>query len=362
MVFRVCILIFFLISVPSWAQKSEANDVDNYKAVTLVDFDNVIWSFSFINENEVLISLRKGELYYFNIKTKEKIKLKIPKIEEYGQGGLLDVHYVNSDETHYIYYTFSENYNGLMTTSLARGIYQNKTVSEIETLFSAKTDSDKKRHFGSRLLFKDNTIFMTIGDRGKRDYAQDLGFHNGKILRLTMEGKPAPGNPFENTQGALPEIWSLGHRNPQGIDLDPVTGEIYSIEFGPRGGDELNIIKKSANYGWPIITYGKEYWGPSIGTTHKKGMEQPVTYWTPSISPSGMAFYHSDKLPLWNNSLFLAALGSQHLRRLTLNKGKVTSEEILFAENKERVRHVRTSPDGWLYYSTDSGKLIRIQN
>lgn len=351
-----------LISVPSWAEKPESNEANNYKAVTLVNFNSVIWSFCFINEYELLISLRKGELYYFNIKTKEKIKLEIPTIEEYGQGGLLDVHYVNGDKANYIYYTFSEKRNGLITTSLARGIYQDKAVSEVVTLFSAITNSDKKQHFGSRLLFKDKSIFMTIGDRGKRDYAQNLGFHNGKILRLTMEGKPAPSNPFENNKGALPEIWSLGHRNPQGIDLDPVSGEIYSIEFGPRGGDELNIIKKSANYGWPVTTYGKEYWGPSIGTTHNKGMVQPVTYWTPSISPSGMAFYHSDKLPLWNNSLFIAALGSQHLRRLTIKNGKITSQEILFAENKERVRHVRTSLDGWLYYSTDSGKLIRVQN
>lgn len=243
---------------------------------------------------------------------------------------------------------------------MARGIYQNKTVSDVKTLFSAKTNSDKREHFGSRLLFKDNTIFMTIGDRGKRKHAQNLSYHNGKIIRLTMDGKPALGNPFENKKDALPEIWSLGHRNPQGIDLDPVTGELYSIEFGPRGGDELNIIKKSANYGWPVITYGKEYWGPSIGDTHKKGMEQPVIYWTPSISPSGMVFYNSDKYPPWKNSLFLAALGSQHLRRLEINKGKVTSEEILFSENKERVRHVRISPDGWLYYSTDSGKLKRV--
>jgi glucose/arabinose dehydrogenase len=245
---------------------------------------------------------------------------------------------------------------------LARGIYKNKALSEIKTLFSAKTNSDEREHFGSRLLFKDNTIFMTIGDRGKRDLAQNLDYHNGKILRLTLEGKPATGNPFEKTKNALPEIWSYGHRNPQGIDIDPITGEIYSIEFGPRGGDELNLIQKSKNYGWPVITYGKEYWGPSIGDTHNEGMQQPVIHWTPSISPSGMTFYHSEKYPEWKNSLFLAALGSRHLRRLELKDNQVTSEEMLFSDLNERIRHVRISPDGYLYFSTDSGKLMKVEN
>jgi len=233
-------------------------------------------------------------------------------------------------------------------------------LRNFKVIFRAKVYGKTSRHFGSRVLIVDDHLFMTVGDRGKRKYAQNLGYHNGKILRLTLNGKPATGNPFVNNKDALPEIWTLGHRNPQGIDINRVTGSIYSVEFGPRGGDELNLIQKSLNYGWPVITYGKEYYGPSIGKKSKKGMEQPLTYWTPSISPSGMAIYDSDKLPLWKGHIFLAALGSQHLRRLKLINNKVTEQEKLFGYLKERIRQVRQGPDGYLYFSTDSGKIFKV--
>ena len=201
---------------------------------------------------------------------------------------------------------------------------------------------------------------MTIGDRGERKYSQDLGVHNGTVLRLTLDGKPAAGNPFANQAGARPEIWSYGHRNPQGIDFDPVSGKLYSCEFGPRGGDELTLVQPKLNYGWPVITYGREYWGGSIGPSFKDGMEQPVKHWTPSISPSGMAFYNGDKIKAWKGNLFIAALGNRHVRRIVMSGGKVQREEILFADLSERVRQVKQSPDGYLYFSTDSGKIFRV--
>ena len=355
---RFAFICFLFATFIVWVGFPKPSTSSDYKATTLVDFGEVVWSFSFVNEKEVLVSLRSGSLYHVNIATKQKTKLSSPKTEEHGQGGLLDVHYIADGG--YVYVTYSEEHNGLYTTSLARGVLKGQTLQGLETLFSAKAYGEGGRHFGSRLLFKDGFIFMTIGGRGERDLAQDLSHHHGTILRLTMDGKAAPGNPYENDAQALPEIWSFGHRNPQGIDIDPVSGEIYSIEFGPRGGDELNHIKKATNYGWPVITYGKEYWGPSIGETHKEGMEQPIKHWTPSISPSGMAFYTSDNIAAWKNNLFVAALGEEHLRRLEMQDGKVVAEEVLFADLGERIRHVRTGPDGWLYFATDSGKLMRV--
>lgn len=331
-----------------------------HSAQSIAKFDEVVWGFDFISEDELLVTEREGSLYYLNLKTKEKKKLSIPKVRAKGQGGLLDVHFVTFSGKEYVYLTFSEEVEGSFTTSLARGVYKDKKILNLQTLFRAKVYGNTSRHFGSRLIFKENHIFMTVGDRGKRKYAQDISYHNGKILKLTLEGKPAADNPYLKTKGALPEIWSLGHRNPQGIDRDPISGQIYSVEFGPRGGDELNLVKKSMNYGWPVITYGKEYWGPSIGETHKVGMEQPVVYWTPSISPSGMVFYLGEKLKGWKGQLFIACLGGQHLRRLKLDKGKVVEQEKLFEDLDERIRHVRNGPDGLLYFSTDSGKIYQV--
>ncbi|PCJ48479.1 MAG: hypothetical protein COA74_08785 [Gammaproteobacteria bacterium] len=334
-----------------------------YKLSTIFQTERseVIWGFDFISKDELVISLRSGKLYYFNILTNEKIQLEVPDIYSSGQGGLLDVHFKTLQGIDYIYFTFSLKVGKVVTTALARGEYKNKRLENLKTIFKANVKSDSSSHFGSRLVFTDNHLFMTIGDRGERKYAQDLSYHNGKILRLTFDGRAAKGNPFESKPDALYEIWSYGHRNPQGIDINPVNQKIYSAEFGPRGGDEVNIINKAKNYGWPIITYGREYWGFKIGSTHKKGMEQPLVYWTPSISPSGMAFYTGDKIKEWKNNLFLAALGGSHLRRLVIKDDRIVSQTVLFKKLGERFRHVRTGLDGYLYVSTDSGKIIKIE-
>lgn len=331
---------------------------------TVFETDAVVWGFDFINTEEMLLTLRDGRLVHVNLNNKTQNIIPIKSVKVAGQGGLLDVHYQLIAGTPYVYLTFSKAAEGGNTTVLARGEWANNQLNNLEIIFEAKiapVDSllaVGNRHFGSRLLFVDSYIYMTIGDRGNRDYAQSLDYHNGKIVRLKLNGEPADNNPFGSE--ALPEIWSYGHRNPQGIDIDPRNQKIYSVEFGPRGGDELNFIEKGNNYGWPIITYGREYWGPSIGDTHQAGMEQPLAYWVPSISPSGMAFYSGDKIAAWQNNLFLANLGSQHLRRLVIEDGQVVEQEVLFADLNERIRHVRTGADGFLYFSTDSGKVMRV--
>lgn len=320
--------------------------------------DNVIWGIDFIEKDKIVVSLRSGQLYLVDLITKKKFLLQSPKVEQGGQGGLLDVKYYAPKS--YLYMTFSEKIEGVVTTSLARGVLKNNVLTSIKVIFRSKVFSDTTRHFGSRIAIKNDAIFMTVGDRGFREYAQKLDFHNGKILKLDLDGNFFKDNPFVNTPNALSEIYSLGHRNPQGIDFDPKTNQLYSCEFGPKGGDELNLIKPGNNYGWPIITYGKEYYGLSIGTTHKTGLIQPVTHWTPSISPSGMTFYIGDKIKEWQGDLFLAALGSRHLRRLVLEDEKVIKQYKYFESENERFRMIRNSPDGYLYLTTDSGNIYKV--
>ena len=352
-------IVTLLLSFTGTAERAAAAD---YQLDTVFETDGVVWSFAFLSPSEMLAVRRDGKLFYTDFSQNIQRELPAPSVVTSGQGGLLDVHIHDEDDVRYIYLTYStEVDDGDATTALARGEWRDGTLQKLETLFVADTEGDSGRHFGSRLLFHGGHIYMTIGDRTERDYAQDLSVHNGKILRLDARGRAARDNPFSQQKDALPEIWSYGHRNSQGIDYERDSGKIYSAEFGPRGGDELNLIERGKNYGWPVITYGREYWGPSIGDTHAGGMEQPVAYWTPSISPSGMAFYYGDKIPQWRGSLFLANLSSQHLRRLVFGEnGKVTEQEVLFDDLDERFRHVRESPDGYLYFSTDSGRVVRV--
>lgn len=357
----ITIIIFTLFSNTIISAKAKEISSKEYRLDTIFEAENkTIWSFDFISDTEIILGLKEGKIYYFNLATAEKRLISTPVVHSSGQGGLLDIHFKKIDNKSYVYFTYSLKTGKEITTALARGQYVEKSIINIKTIFKAKVYGDSGRHFGSRLIFNEEYIFMTIGERGERKYAQNLAYHNGKILRLTYDGKAAKGNPFTAVANALPEIWSYGHRNPQGIDINPVDNKIYSVEFGPRGGDELNLIAKGNNYGWPVITYGHEYHGPKIGTTHKEGMQQPLVYWTPSISPSGMVFYRGDKIPQWKNNIFVAALGSTHLRRLVLKNGRVTLQQVLLNDLGERFRHVRNSPDGYLYFCTDSGKIIKI--
>lgn len=353
---KLLVLFFVFISFEAFSKDLSQKEVKITKIFE--EEDSVIWGFSFLDKNNLLLSFREGRLVHLNFKSKKKENIGIPTVHAYGQGGLLDVQKFEINGLDYIYITYSQRVDGIKTTSLARAPFKKGKVGKFINIFNAKVKSDTNRHYGSRLAYDGKYIFMTVGDRGKREFAQDLNLHNGKILRLTPEGKAAPGNPFE--KNGLPEIWTYGHRNPQGIYYDSSKGGLYSCEFGPRGGDELNVIVKGKNYGWPVITYGSEYYGPKIGTTKKEGMEQPLVYWVPSISPSGMTIYKGDKYVKWKGDFFLANLSSHHIRRVKIKEGKVIEQQKILEDLDERIRAISTGPEGYLYFSTDSGLLYKI--
>lgn len=292
-----------------------------------------------------------------------------PEVDDRNQGGLLDVAPApDFDNSRMLYFSFAEPTPQGSLTAVGKGrLSDDETkIEDFRIIYRAIPYFDNSMHFGSRLLFdKNGHIFVTTGERSDlatRPNAQKLDTAHGKVIHITTEGEPVPGNPFIGTEGALPEIYSYGHRNPQGLDIHPVTGELWLSEMGPRGGDEVNLIKPGKNYGWPTITYGIEYSGKIIGEgiTQKEGMEQPVYYWDPVFSPSGMAFYSSNAVPEWENNLFIGGLSSKHIVRLVIKENKVTGEERLLANEGQRFRDVADGKEGALYAVTDEGRLYRI--
>jgi glucose/arabinose dehydrogenase len=291
-----------------------------------------------------------------------------PKVNDGGQGGLLDVALdPDFSQNKTIYWAFSEKAGNANLTAVAKGQLpdNDSTIQNPVVIFRATPELNSEMHYGSRLVFdRDGYLFVTAGERSileGRKQAQWLSSGLGKIFKITKDGKPAPGNPFLNQPDAKPEIYSYGHRNPQSLDINPVTGDLWEAEFGPRGGDELNLIKPGKNYGWPVITYGIEYSGEKVGDgiQQKEGMEQPVYYWDPVVSPSGMVFYSSDSIPEWKNNLFIGCLSSMHIARLVIENNKVVGEESLLLDKKERFRDVAQS-NGKLYAVTDGGNLYRV--
>ncbi|HIP79678.1 MAG TPA: PQQ-dependent sugar dehydrogenase, partial [Kiloniellaceae bacterium] len=281
-------------------------------------------------------------------------------------GGLLDVA-VHPDfaENGLIYLSYAGPGEGGASTEVARGRLDGMALQDVEVIFRATPKSGGTGHFGSRLVFdRDGKLFISLGDRRQIRESQNLGNHIGTVIRLNDDGSVPEDNPFLGQAGAQPEIYSYGHRNVQGMTLHPESGEIWSHEHGPRGGDELNLVKAGANYGWPVITYGIDYSGAIItDKTEAPGMEQPIVYWDPSIAPSGMAFYDGDKFPQWQGDLFIGALAHLHLRRLEMEGGQVVGQESLLTGLNERIRDVRNGPDGYLYVLTDSsnGQLLRLE-
>ncbi len=296
----------------------------------------------------------------------------IPEVDSRGQGGLLDVAPAPDFETsRMLYFTlaeFSKNKTEGSLTAVGRGKLSanERQIENFEIIFRAIPYFDNSMHFGSRVVFDNKgNIFVSTGERSDmrtRPKAQHLDNGYGKVVYITTEGKPVAGNPFINTANALPEIYSYGHRNAQGLDIHPVTGDLWLSEMGPRGGDEINLIKPGKNYGWPTIGYGIEYNGKKVGDgiTQKEGMEQPVYYWDPVLSPSGMTFYNSDIIPEWENNLFIGGLSSKHIARLVIKDNKVIGEERLLVEENQRFRDVGVGADGALYAVTDAGRLYRI--
>lgn len=355
----------FLTALLFWcATQANAYESEHYTfdIEVLTEQSNIIWGFDFLPDGKILFSERSGALKLLNPKTHDVITIKnLPTILVDAEYGLLDVSvHPNFEQTHWIYLTHSVlAKNGKPTTALSRAELVNDSLKNVQVLFTAFENNTE----GSRIVFdKKGHLFMSLGERNERDKVQSLGYHNGKIIRLNEDGSLPADNPFVNTANAKPEIWSLGHRNSQGLAFDK-SGALWQSEFGPLGGDEINIIEAGKNYGWPVITYGREYTGEPIGEGFRKQkMEQPIIYYFPSLSPSGISFYEGNQYPKWRGNLFVAALSGQQLKRLVVEKNRVIRQEALLENLKWRFRHVREGKDGFLYFSTDSGKLARIVN
>jgi len=325
------------------------------------------WSLAFLPDGRMLVTERPGRLRYVAADGQLSAPIEgLPAVRAVEQGGLLDVALdpdfaANST----IYLSYAEPGDGALSgTAVARARLEGGRLADLKVIFRQLPKVDSQHHYGSRLVFaKDGTLFVTLGDRlNQRGLVQDPGTHIGKIVRIVPDGGVPSDNPFMGQDGTRPEIWSLGHRNVQGATLHPVTGRLWAIEHGPRGGDEINLPEAGRNYGWPVITYGREYQGPAIGEgTTKDGMEQPLHIWVPSIAPSGMTFYTGDAFPAWKGQLFVGALAARLIVRLEFDAdGKVKLEERI--RIGERVRDVRQGPDGALYLLTDedAGRLLRL--
>jgi glucose/arabinose dehydrogenase len=328
------------------------------------------WGIAPLPDGRLLITQKKGTFRIADSSGKLGDEITgIPKVNDSGQGGLLGVTVdPNFAKNRMVYWTFSNETKQGNLTAVAKGRLSDdeKTIENATIIYNATPAYKGDLHYGSRILFdKTGTIVFSTGERSDietRPQAQALNSSLGKIIRISVDGKPASGNPFVGNPNAKPELYSYGHRNVQGLAFHPTTGDLWENEFGPRGGDELNLIAAGKNYGWPTITYGIEYDGETIGgrKTQMKGMEQPIYYWDPVVSPSGMTFYSGNKIPEWQNNLFIGGLSSQHILRLVIENNKVTGEERLLANEGERFRDVQQGKDGALYAITDSGKLYRI--
>lgn len=293
----------------------------------------------------------------------------VPNVDDDGQGGLLGICLDPAfAQNRMVYWAFSQpGANGNLTAvAKAKLSADEKTLEEVKILYRATPEYKGSLHYGGRVAFsKDGNLYLSTGERSDletRPQAQDLNSGLGKIIRITTDGKPASGNPFVGKAGVQPEIYSYGHRNVQGIAFHPVTGDLWETEFGPRGGDEINRVEAGKNYGWPTITYGIEYSGKTIGDViqQKEGMEQPVYYWDPVISPSGTTFYTGNSIPEWKNNLFISTLSGMHICRIVIENNKVVGEERLLSGENQRFRDITTGSDGALYAVTDQGKLYRI--
>lgn len=327
------------------------------------------WAVVPMPDGRMLITEKSGYMQIHNANgTLVKKITGFPAVDYNGQGGLLDVA-LDPDFTKnkMIYWSFSEKVSGGNLMAVAKGTLNEAggNVDNPVVIFRATPALRGGLHFGSRLVFtKEGYLFVSTGERSVlegRMQAQLLNSGLGKIFRITKEGKPAPGNPFIGKTGAMPEIYAYGIRNAQSLDIHPATGELWEAEFGPRGGDEVNIIRSGKNYGWPVITYGIEYGGDQVGVgiQQQAGMEQPIYYWDPVVSPSGMTFYKGKAIPEWENNLFIGGLSSTHIVRLVIKQNKVVGEERLLADTNERFRDVAYN-NGMLYAVTDSGILFRI--
>lgn len=321
------------------------------------------WAITSLPDGRMLVTERGGEILIFQDDKLLEEKIQVPDVFVHGQGGLLDIElHPDYENNGWIYLSYAKKGEGGGGTVIARAKLEGNNLTQMEELFAAQPKSDAGVHFGSRIVFDGNGyMFFSSGERGTKENAQNLGNHLGKILRLHDDGKVPDDNPFVKTEGAKPEIWSYGHRNPQGLVYDADSKTLWDVEHGPRGGDELNKIEKGKNYGWPVITYGINYDGtPITDKTEQEGMEQPLTYWVPSIAPCGMIQVKGDRYPGWENNLLIGALAQQHIARVELSNGKYQSQEKLL-DKMGRVRALEESPDGFIYVATEGpGMLLKV--
>ena len=331
-----------------------------YQLKTWVDDISEPWSLAFLPDGRALATEKKGRLILIEkgARTGKPVS-GMPEVDNNSQAGLFDVvlhpEYAKNSWVYLAYSHPQKNAEGrnVSLTRIIRGRVRNGAWVDQETIYQAPVEVYPNAggvHFGGRIVFdRAGYMFFTIGERGRGPNAQNLAVPMGKVHRLHDDGRVPADNPFVKDPQAVPSIWSYGHRNPQGLAFHPVTGDLYDAEHGPRGGDEINHVRRGLNFGWPVITYGMNYDGtPMTDLTAKEGMEQPVTYWTPSIAICGIHFYTGDLFPKWKNQLFVASLAAEELRRLELRDGKVVDQEILF-KNVGRIRHVTSGPDGALY-------------
>jgi glucose/arabinose dehydrogenase len=327
------------------------------------------WALAFLPDGRMLVTERPGRMRIVTLEGQVSPPLKgVPEVWASGQGGLLDVVTDKSfAQNRTIYFCYAERTAGGGRTAVARAKLNDGSgrLDETKVIFRQEGPLSSGNHYGCRIAQAgDGNLFVTLGDHfSPRDEAQNLGNHIGKLIRITPDGAAPADNPFVGRDGAKPEIWSYGHRNQQGLAIDPATGNLWESEHGPRGGDEINLVGKGKNYGWPVIGYGIDYSGTKIhAAAAKDSMEQPLKYWVPSIAPSGLAFYSAKLFPKWTGSLFTGALAGKMLVRLQLNGTAVTSEERLLPNLNERIRDVRQGPDGALWLLTDSsaGRILRV--
>ena len=366
---RVIALAFGLLALGLQAQADDQilTEKVSLKIVKIADGLKNPWGMAFLPNGRILITERPGRLQIIDPADGSKQAVTgLPEITQRGQGGLLDVAlHPEFDKNHWVYLSFAAPGQGGAGTEVARGRLKGTELRDVEIIFRMNPKSGTGRHFGSRLVFDgQGHLYITLGDRGERPRAQRLDDHAGSVIRLNTDGTVPGNNPFVQRDEVLPEIFSYGNRNVQGAALHPDTGELWTHEHGPQGGDEINIIRAGVNYGWPVITYGVNYGiGTAIGEgSHKEGMAQPLYYWAPSIAPSGMGFYTGDVIPQWQGDLLVGSLKFSTLVRLELDGEKVTHEERLLQGQLGRIRDVRQGPDGLVYLLTDSrnGGLYKL--
>jgi len=364
-------LIYALLAQNADAQDNQNTSPSHETDVTVfAEGLNQPWGMTFLPDGRLLVTEKVGQLRLIDPNGTISKPIKgLPDVNTTGQGGLLDVVLdpdFKHNQTIYVSYAKLESDDSVSRTAVAKAQLDNDKLSHVEPIWQQAQSKKAGYHYGSRLVFdRSGYLFVTLGDRNYgKDEVQDLSTHFGKVVRIDTNGKAAADNPFINQANALPDIYSYGHRNIQGAFLHPETGELWANEHGPRGGDEINLIKAGNNYGWPVITYGINYNGTPI--TDKKsmpGMEQPIHYWDPSIATSGMLIYTGDAFPNWQGDVFTGALKLMHLNRIKLNDNHtIVAEERLLKEQNQRIRAIEQGPDGFIYVATDnsSGQILKI--